>query len=95
MAAWSFRVDQGAQLHLRGGAALAQDSREAVKSPSLGVSENRLEGAVADQSQRWGQSCSKQEVGQETPEGPLQPAPLRLCPVYRYTFKLSLRISVR
>ena len=59
----SFRVDQGAQLHLKGGAALAQDSREAGKSPSLGVSENRLEGAMADQSQRWGQSCFKQEVG--------------------------------
>ena len=75
----TFRVDQGAQLHLKGGAALAQDSREAGKSPSSGVSENRLEGAMADQSQRRGQSCSKQEVGQETPEGPLQPVLLGFC----------------
>lgn len=52
-------MDRGAQLHCEGGAALAQDSREAVKSPSLGISENWLEGVMPDQIQRWGQFCSK------------------------------------
>ena len=69
MAASEFQGHQEAQLHLKGGAALPQDSREAVKSPSWGVSENWLEGAVADQSQCWGQSCSERKAGQDTSEG--------------------------
>lgn len=62
-------MDQGAQLHLKGDGSLAQVSREAVKSPFLKVSENQLEGAMADQSQHWRQTCSKQEAGQKTSEG--------------------------
>lgn len=62
-------MNQGAQLHREGGASLAQDSREAVRSPSLKISENRLGGAVADHSQHWGKSFSKQDDGQETGEG--------------------------